>query len=58
MGSERVWRRMQRRFGHTIQFWWGTKLGCRNGVQLGRSAAVAQFCRMWFLGYEANSPIV
>jgi len=32
LGSERVWRRIQRRSGRTIQFPGGTKLGCRNGA--------------------------
>ena len=32
MGSERVWRRNQRRFGRTDQFPGVTKPGCRNGA--------------------------
>jgi len=32
LGSQLVWRRIQRRFGRTIQFCGVTKLGCRNGA--------------------------
>jgi hypothetical protein len=32
LSSERIWRRIQRRFGRTIQFAGVTKLNCRNGA--------------------------
>ena len=34
MGSQLIWRRIQRRFGRTIQFYGVTKLGCRNGAAI------------------------